>query len=78
LPIGATVRTLSVHDNTVYIGGQFSGNSTNGNYSNIVSYDVQQQKLMPLKQFGLNGMVAASLMANSSKFYLLLYKVIQN
>ncbi|KAG0738175.1 hypothetical protein G6F35_005387 [Rhizopus arrhizus] len=65
LPIGATVRTLSVHDSTVYIGGQFSGNSTNGNYSNIVSYDVQQQKLMPLKQSGLNGMVAASLMANS-------------
>ncbi|CAO3672752.1 unnamed protein product [Rhizopus stolonifer] len=58
LALGSTVRTLSVYQDTVYIGGQFSQNGT----TNIISY--KQQTLTPLST-GLNGQVTTSLIAGS-------------
>ncbi|RCH85419.1 hypothetical protein CU097_004925 [Rhizopus azygosporus] len=61
LSIGSTVRTLSAHGDTVYIGGQLA----NSSYSNIVSYNHQQQRLIPPSQSGLNGVVTSSVIIGS-------------
>lgn len=66
LPFNATVRTLQSLDSQVYIGGQFT---MNGTYSNIVSYDFNQNDsgYQPLSNVGLNGMVSSSALVVGSQ-----------
>lgn len=62
LPLNATVRTLQSLDSQVFIGGQFT---MNGSYSNIVSYDFNQNGYQPLSNVGLNGAVSSSVLVGS-------------
>lgn len=62
LPLKATVRTLQSVGSQVFIGGQFA---VNGSYSNVVSYDFNQNNYQPLSNVGLNGIVSCSVLVGS-------------
>lgn len=63
LPLNSVVKTIQTSADKLFIGGSFQ--STNGSYSNLVSF-VYNQGLLPLADAGVNGNVSTSVLIGSS------------
>ncbi|KAI7897873.1 cortical protein marker for cell polarity-domain-containing protein [Cokeromyces recurvatus] len=59
IPYNSLVNTMDFVNDSVYIGGEFSGiDTTNKEYKNIVRYDINSKTLKSLSGGGLDGSVA--------------------
>ncbi|KAK4510960.1 uncharacterized protein ATC70_000069 [Mucor velutinosus] len=67
LPAGSIVHSLASVDSSLYIGGQFTQNTT---FSNVVAYDFGSTALKPLAQGGVNGAVYGLLLAEDARLFL--------
>lgn len=64
LPLGSAVYSIDASNGDVlYIGGLFSDVGA----KNIIAYDINQGRFVPLDNFGLNGQVNKVLLNENSK-----------
>lgn len=65
-PARWTVNAVAAANNTVYLAGDFA---VSGNYSNVVSLDINTEQSKSLAMMGLNGVVHTALVVGESVYF---------
>lgn len=71
VPYKASVYSMSMMGNDIYIGGNFSStDSSNAKYTYIVKYDAGTNKMQALQGSGVNGVVNTIATTSTGKYSL--------